>query len=245
MKKIILLVLLCFSTLAVKTQDFKEVKTAQDVVDNYLLAVGGADALKEVKSIQMKGKMASAEMNGENGGIEIYYSDKYVYMNISTAMFSMKQAIDFDKKKGWTLFGEMFKEMNEEELQKSQKSIEGTLWGNFLNPKASGITYLMLENEHVDGKDAYVIDLVKDGANFLTVFFDTKTFLKIKDAGSTTMTEYADFKETGDLKIVMPYTIKNKAGDVVLTEIKFNSKFNKKLLKKPEVKDSEDKKEDK
>lgn len=243
MKKIILLVVLCVFSSFTRAQEFKEVKTAQDVIDNYLLAIGGVDALKQVKAIHMKGKMATDELNGQNGGIEIYYSEKYVYMNISTAVFTMKQAIDFGKKKGWTMFGEALKDMKQDELERSKNSIEGTMWGNFLYPGERGVTYLLLENETVNGSDAYVVDLVKDGASFQTVFFDTKTFLKVKDATSTVSTEFADFKVTGDLKITMPYTVKNKAGDVLLTEIKFNSKFDKKLLKKPEVKEKEDNEE--
>lgn len=243
MKKTILLVVLCVFSISTRAQEFKEVKTAQDVIDNYLQAIGGVDALKEVKAIHMKGKMASAELNGENGGIEIYYSKKYVYMNISTTIFSMLQAIDFDKKKGWTYIGNMLKDMKEDEIEKSNKSIDGTLWGNVLNAKTNGVTFLLLENEQVDGKDAYVVELVKEGASFQSLFFDTKTFLKVKDATSNVSTEFSDFKETGDLKIVMPYTIKNKGGDVILSEIKFNSKFDKKLLKKPEVKEKENKDE--
>lgn len=240
MKKIILLVVLCVFSISTRAQEFKEVKTAQDVIDNYLKAIGGVDALKEINAIYMKGKMANAELNGDKGGIEIYFSDRYVYMNMSSTVFTMKQAIDFKKKKGWTMFGDVLKDMKQEELERSKNSIEGTLWGNFLYPEERGVTYLLLENEQVNGSEAYVVDLVKDGASFQTVFFDTKTFLKVKDATSTVSTEFADFKVTGDLKIIMPYLIKNKGGDVVLSEIKFNSNFDKKLLNKPEIKEKED-----
>ena len=243
MKKIILLVVLCFFSISTRAQEFKEVKTAQDVIDNYLLAIGGVEALKEVKSIYMKGKMASPEMNGENGGIEIYFSKKYVYLDIATAMINMKQAVDIGKKKGWTQFGTMVKDMKEDEIMKSSRSIDGTLWANYLNPDAAGIRFQLMDNEEIDGKEVYVVDLVKDSASILTAYFDPKTFYKVREAGSTVITNFEDFRSTGTQKIIMPYLIKNKTGDVVVSEIKFNSKIDKKLLEKPETEEKEEKEE--
>lgn len=234
-----ILVLLVFS---VKSQDFKEVKTAQDVVDNYIIACGGADELMTVESISMKGKMGEGD---QSGTINIYFSKKYVYMDINTEQFSMKQAIDITAKKGWVKFGTMIKDLNEEDINKNKKNIDGTLWSNFLDPKENGITFELLQNETVEGKDAYVVDLMRDSASITTAYFDAKTFYKVKEIKGGMTNEFSDFKKVGSTGIVMPYRIKSQSGDVTMTELKFNTKFDKKLLTRPKEEKDDTKQDDK
>ena len=227
-KAVILMFLLCFTAFS---QDFKKVSTVQDVVDNYITASGGADALKSVESISMKGKLGEGD---EPGSIYVYFSRKYLYLDIDTKQFKMKQAVDIEGKKGWTKFGTMINDFKEEDIAKQKKNAEGTLWSNFLDPKGSGITYELLQNEMVNGSDAYVVDQLRDGISVTTSYFDTKTFLKVKEIKGSMTNDFSDFRKTGDDDIVMPYMIKSVTGDVTITEIKFNTKFDKKLLKKPE-----------
>lgn len=236
LKVTILMFLMVFVTFS---QEFKKVENVQDVVDNYITATGGADALKSVESVKMKGTFGEGS---EGGSIEVYFSRKYLYMDLDTKQFKMKQAVDVDAKKGWTKFGTMLKDMKEEEITKQKKNAEGTLWANFLNPKDNGITFELLQNETVNGSDAYVVDQLKDGVSVATSYFDTKTFLKVRELKGSMTNDFSDFRKTGDENIMMPYKINSQQGDVTLTEIKFNSKFDKKLLKKPA--EEEDKKQD-
>ncbi len=226
----IIFAVLIFS-FSVISQDFKEVKTAMDVVDNYILASGGEDELRSVESLSMKGKMGEGE---ESGTIVIYFSKKYVYMNITTSQFALKQAIDIESKKGWTKFGTILKDLNEEEINKNRQNVEGSLWSNFLDPKANNIKFELLQNEKVDGKDCYVIDLIRDSTTYSTSYFDFRTFNKVKEIKGSMTNEFTDFRKVGSTGIIMPYSIKSQNGNVVMTEIKFNSKFDKKLLEKPE-----------
>ncbi|MEO8514664.1 MAG: hypothetical protein ABI543_13980 [Ignavibacteria bacterium] len=214
-----------------QSQDFKEVKTAQDVVDNYLIASGGAYALRSVESISMKGKIGDGE---ESGSVGVFFSKKYFYMDISTKKFAMKQVVDMEAKKGWTKFGTMMKDMTEEDITKNRKNAENSMWSNFLDPKSGGITFELLQNESVNGSDAYVVDQLKDGTSATTSYFDAKTFLKVKEIKGNMTNEFSDFRKTGKNDIVMPYKVKSQSGDVTISEIKFNGKFDKKLLKKPE-----------
>ncbi|MBE2228843.1 MAG: hypothetical protein IAE93_15915, partial [Ignavibacteria bacterium] len=114
MKTIIAVFVMFLAVFGVNSQDFKPVVTGQDVIDNYITASGGKDALKDIESIRMKGKIGEGSEAGE---LEIYFSKNYVYMDIGMKEFSMKQAIDVKKKKGWTKFGEMIKDMTEEEIK--------------------------------------------------------------------------------------------------------------------------------
>lgn len=222
------------------SQDFKPVKTAQDVVDNYITASGGKDAVASVESISMKGNMGDGE---QKGTIVIYFSKKYVYIDINTAQFSMQQAIDAGKKKGWMKFGSIIKDLKPEEIEKNSKNVEGSMWGNFVDPKKFGITYEMLQNETIDGKDCYVIDLIRDSLSSSTAYFDVNTFNKVREIKGGMTSDFSDFREVGSTGVIMPYNIKSQTGDVTITEIKFNSKFDKKLLTRPKD-DPEDKKDD-
>ena len=236
---ILLLIILVFT---LKSQDFKEVKTARDVIDNYILASGGEDVLKSVESISMKGKMGNDEEPGE---IELYFSNKYIYMDINSKMFSMKQAIDLGKQKGWMKFGTMIRDLKEEDINKSRKNSEGSLWKNYLDEKTSGITYELQQNETVNGNDSYVIDLLRDSVVFNTSYFDAKTFNKVREQKGSMTNDFSDFRKVGSTGIVMPYRVTSPSGDVSITEIKFNSKFNKKLLKKPEEEKKDSQEEEK
>jgi hypothetical protein len=214
------------------SQDFKSVKTAQDVIDNYIASSGGEEAISEVKSMYMKGKF---EGEGHTGSLEIFFGKSYFYMDINMSVFQMKQAVDFKKKSGWVMFGNSVKDMNEEEMNRSMKSSEGSLWGYYLEPAKYGITYQMMQNEEVSGTDTYVIEFIQNSATLLTAYFDIKSFNKIKQIKGNDVSEFTDFRKVGSTDVIMPYSIKNKNGDVAVEEIKLNSKFDKKLLKKPVI----------
>src|SRR4030095_4307251 len=230
--KLTIAVIICFmASHLIFSQTFKEVKTAQDVIDNYIEAVGGKSALEEVKTIRMKG---SIEGMGQGASLNIFFSNDYFYLEISSAMFQMKQAADYNNKKVWSVFGSSTKDMTSQELAKSKKNIESALWQYVLNPEKFGIKYEMLQNEKVNGNDVYVIDFKTDDSVVSTNYYDTKTFMKLRQVSGSDDSEYSDIREVGSSKVKMPYAIKNQSGDVVFSEIKLNEKFDKKLLKKPE-----------
>ncbi len=241
MKNLIIVFILFFTALTINAQDFKPVKTAKDVIDNYITAIGGSDALKEVESISMKGRIGEGD---ESGTLDIYYSSKYVYMDINMKQFTMLQAIDMVKKKGWMKFGKMVKDLKEEEIMKNKKRIDGSMFGKYLDPAANNITFELLQNEDVNGTDCYVIDIIQDSLSSSTEYFDSKTFNKVKENKGGMTSTFSDFKKVGSTDVIMPYRITSQTGDVTIAEIKFNSKFNKKLLTRPKDEDTEDTKKD-
>jgi hypothetical protein len=107
--------------------------------------------------------------------------------------------------------------------------------GLFLDPVKYGIKYNLLPNEKVSEKDAYVVELLQEDNVLMTSYFDAKTFDKVRQVKGNDDSEFSDFRTVGSTKVRMPYTIKGKNGDVTISELKFNSKFDKKLLNKPEV----------
>lgn len=232
MKNICVILGIILAVMCSFSQEFKTVKTSQDVIDNYIIASGGEEALKEVKSLFMKGEFSG---EGSTGTLEVYFGKSYFYMDLNMNVFNMKQAVDIKKKSGWVMFGNTVKDMTEDELNRNKKNSDGSMWGYYLEPAKYGITYQMMQNEEVSGKETYVIELVQDSATILTAYFDTKSFNKIKQVKGNDVSEFSDFRKVSSTDVVMPYSIKNKNGDVIVEQIKLNSKFDKKLLKKPEI----------
>ncbi len=214
------------------SQEFKEVKTAQDAVDNYLMAAGGEDAIREVKSVYSKGKVGS----DGSGSVEAYISRDIMYINAVTPHVSYIQSVDLKNKKGWTQVAGAVTDMKPEEIEHTIKRAESTLWGNFLDAKVKGITYELMQNENINGSDVFVVEVKKDGNTTGTAYFDSKTFNKVKETRGNNTTEFSDFRKVGTIGVVMPYRIISAMSDVTITEMEFNTKFDKKLLKKPEEK---------
>lgn len=223
-----LAVLVCIAS----GQDFKEVKTAQDAVDNYIKATGGEDAIRGVKTIYTRGKVGE----DGSGSVEALISRDIMYVNAVTPHVTYIQAIDFKNKTGWTEVAGTVTDMKPEDIESAVKRAESTLWGNFIDAKEKGITYELMQNENINGTDVYVIEIKKDGTTTGTAYFDSKTFYKVKETRGNNTTEFSDFKKVGSGGIVMPHRIVNAISDVTATVIEFNAKFDKKKLKKPEEK---------
>lgn len=224
-----ILAILIFLVYSAAGQDFKEVKTAQDVVDNYLKAIGGEDAVREVKSIYTKGKVG----DDGSGSVEAYMSRDIMYVNAVTPHVTYVQAIDLKNKTGWTQLTNTVTDMKPEDVEQAVKRAESTLWGNFLDAKDKGITYELMQNENINGNDVFVVEVKKDGTTTGTVYFDSKTFYKVKETRGNNTTEFSDFNKVGSSGVVMPHKIISAMSDVTATEIEFNTKFDKKRLKKP------------
>jgi hypothetical protein len=223
-------VLILFISVNLHSQNFKEVNNAQDVIDNHIAAIGGRDALDKIESVKMKGIIGEGE---SSGSLDIYFSDRYLYMDMNMMIFAFKMAYDKQKNKGWRKFGNKVDDLSKDELEANKRNTEGSMWKFYLNPSAYGITFEMLQNELIDSTDCYVIEVKKDNDVYSTEYFNRENFFKLREIKGGMVTDYSDYRRIENSDIIMPFNIKSQAGDVKLTEIKFNTKIDKNLLKKP------------
>ncbi len=233
MKKAIIVLIIFVFVRGIFSQDFKPVQTAQDVIDNYITANGGEANLRNIKSIKVTG---SFNMMGKDAPIDIYMAKGIMFMSFKAGELSITSAMDKEHKIGWSKFGDKIQDLQDNEIAANETEIESTLWGYYTDKAQYGISYDLLQNEKVADKDAYVIDFKKKDSVITTVYFDTKTFLRVKEVKSHQSSEYTDNKIVGSSGVYMPYDIKSEQGDFKITEYTFNSKLNKKLLEKPETK---------
>ncbi len=233
MKKLFFLLILSSTFYA---QQFKEVKTAQDVIDNHVTAIGGADALRQVTSIKMEG---SIEISGTPAPILYYVSNESYYVGVESVQFTFKTCYDGKNKTGWSQFGEKVTDFTEAQSKRTGESIVSLLWGYVLDPQKYNIVYKQLQDEKLNDADVYVIEFTRADTTVGTSYYDKKTFMQVKEIRGRNETENSDFKSVtalDDSKIMMPFSIKQQ-GTVIVKKYEFNKKLSKKYFKKPEQKE--------
>lgn len=224
-----LFVMFCFS---LYSQDFKEVKTGQDVIDNYITANGGLDNIKKTNSIEMSGNMS---FMGSSFPIKVYTSLDYFYMNADNPNFTFTIAINMKENKGWQNMLGQVKDVPEKEVERNRINVESMLWSYYTSPEKYGITYKLMQNEKIGDADSYVVDFMVKDSVIQTVYYDTKSFHKLKQVKGKSTSEYSDIRNADNSGVYMGYSIKTNQGDITVSEYKFNTEFDTNLLKKPAI----------
>lgn len=192
--------------------------TAEDVVNNYFNAIGGADKIAEVKSVVM----VSA---GNVQGIEITSEDKMMAPNkmtkVITGMGRVFSKVVFDGEKG-------YQEAQGRKIDFQAKQLEEMKAMKFPFMDEAYKTGKLDRIEPLEGNNAYVI-IYGD----TEVFYDVKTGLKVKEVKTAelpngnkvqTPTTFGDYKVVNGIKF--PHAIGQKMGPMSLNfevkEIKVN-----------------------
>ena len=228
---LLLITFIISSSVHLFSQDFKPVKTAQDVIDNYITANGGEENMKKIKTVTMSGSVSAMNMGFP---VSVYISTNYFYMKLESEMFGMVQVVDFKKRKGWMNFMNQVKDLTEEEITKAEKSMGGALWKYYLEKDKYNVSYKLLQDDTTNGKDCYVVEFSINDSTLNSVYFEKKTFNRLKLVDSKGTTSYYDIKEAGTSGIYLPFKIDQAQGDITVLKYEFNKKFDKKLLEKPE-----------
>lgn len=215
--------------------DFKEVKSASDVINNFVTTVGGADKIKKIKSETVKGKFAVEDFEGTFFG---YRSDS---INFATAegtmegkdMLLMKSFTTRDS--SWEFQVGGMREFTGDDLK---KKVEDLLTGGlkfYLNYAKDGYSAALKGSDSVRGIPCYVVSFSKSGNELKTNYFDKKTFYILKsEKPNGSILEYDDFRKVKG--IMKPFKIIQYAHAVVTQEIieyKFNEPLDVSLIKKP------------
>lgn len=195
--------------------------TPKVVLDNYIKAIGGADAVAKVKTLSVTGK---AEVPGAPQPVVITFKraeGKFMQDVTMEGMGSLqKQVINGDK--GYASGQGQKKDLTEEELKDSK--MELAPFAETLLLKSSDVTVEGIES--VDGKDAYVL---QNGNT--KYYYDVTTGLKTAEAQTmemmgqkmTQMTYYSDYKAVKGVQVA--HNIVQNVGfelNVKVTEVKIN-----------------------
>lgn len=188
--------------------------TAATVIDNYIKAIGGEQAVKGVNSM-----IYTAEAN--MGGMVIGYESKNTTKNQYALTISMggnpMQQVKFNGTTGYSLA-----QGQKTDFDASQNKDALLKAHPFMELNATDATLERMEQ--VDGKDTYVISF---GDSKMEAYYDKMSGLKVKETAEQeqmgqvmkTSTMYSDYQEVKGVKI--PHAVTQSMGP---REITFNVK---------------------
>lgn len=203
--------------------------TADQILDKYITAIGGKDALQKVNDLTM-----TMSSEGPMGTILITRKqklpNKFSMVINANGMEVMKQTGDGTK----VAMGGM-----QGSRTLDGPAAQGMTMANQLFPELhyaeNGVKSTVVGTEKVDGKDTYKLShTTADGSITWTDNFDTQTGLKVQSVmagrggqqGTMTST-YQDYKETNGVKF--PMTIQQQSARGPMTMTVDNIKINKGL----------------
>jgi len=236
MKKIILFFILVISVITAYTQEkFKEVKTAEDVIDNYITAIGGAEKIREINSETLTGML---NVQGMEIGFTTFRNDTMSFINAEgmahgTNMILLKSLTT--NTFGWEYQMNGLRDYEGDELLKKQREL---ITGNIsfvLNYKSKGYEFELKGTDTLNGKLCYKVELLKDGNVVRTSYYDHETFLlKEYFTSNDTRIEFDEYREVSGVYRPFKYIQKSPMElTIVFKEYIFNKMIDPDLLSKP------------
>ncbi|WP_170110241.1 M16 family metallopeptidase [Flavilitoribacter nigricans] len=179
--------------------------SAQDVIDNYVAAIGGADKLQTIKDMTMQ---MSASIQGQN--LETVIKRK------APDMMAMEMTVS-----GMTLMSQKYDGQQGKAVQQGQAvpldeaalaemKIQATL---FPETRLEELGYQMeLKGlEMLEGKKAYAVEMISPTGNKSTEYFDISNGLKIRsvvaNGGQNVVNDYDDYREVDGIKFPFKTTV--------------------------------------
>ncbi len=183
--------------------------TANDVIENYLKAIGGKDKLQKVTSLKQEMKMSVMGME-----IEINTIKKGNKFNLVQKQMGQEVIINYNGTKGYMTTPQGKKDLPADQVKEMEESAI-----NFfeLDYAKYGYEAVLAGNTKIEGRNAYKIEYKKAGKVAKTTFYDAGSFLNVNDIspqGENTILEHQTING-----IIFPKTskIKNQGMEIDAT----------------------------
>jgi hypothetical protein len=207
-------------------QTFKDVKTANDVLENAITALGGKDYLLSVKTLytdmstEMDGRKVhwiTKEMLPNKGAFQIVYNDRIVFQNW------------YDGKTGYEIINGNKRKADPEEFKSKQykKNIFNEL--DFIDPELWTIE--LVGEEKVNDENCYKIKAALINGELRNLYYSKSTFYMLREdklsnseKDSFSSVYFSGYKKFGGLTFctVMKFGDKEKAQVGKITELLVN-----------------------
>jgi outer membrane lipoprotein-sorting protein len=223
-------------------------QTADEVVDKYLAALGGKEALGKLTSRRAIGTITVATQVGDLGGpieIDTKLPNKgRVAIDLDLSAVGgdkMHQERKFDGTSGWTLNsmnGDA--EITGNELDNLRNNVFPT---PLLNYKTSGLKMEVLPKETLNGTAVVVLRATPKAGSATKLYFDAATYLLLRTVTTVNSAETGgDIEQTSDLAdyravdgIKVPFQITNsnplQSAVIKLTKVEHNVALDDALFK--------------
>ncbi|MGZ3867151.1 MAG: hypothetical protein ACXVC2_11605 [Bacteroidia bacterium] len=181
MKKILFSAFLLFTSASIITA-----QTVDEIIDKHILALGGKEKLKAIKSMRMT-------IKGQAQGFEFpveMLSKKNGCVKTTTTIQNMKmvQCYDANAKAGWftsPMMGDKKAQKMNEEQTKQVQDQGSKMESELLDYKEKGHTAEYLGKEDMDGDEVYLIKLNKKNGDISYYYIDVLTNLILKEKTKT------------------------------------------------------------
>ena len=195
--------------------------TADEVMNKYVAAIGGKDALMKVNDLTMN---MSADMNGNTVMItrKSKLPNKFSMVINANGMEVMKQTGDGTK----VVMGGMRGNSTVDGPAAQKMTAMNTLFPE-LHYAENGVKTTLVGPEKVDGKDTYKLShTLADGTDTWTDNFDATTGLKVQSVVTgkspqggemTTTSVYSDYKDKDGIKFPMTITQTSPRGPMTMS----------------------------
>jgi len=211
--------------------------TVQQVLDKYIAAIGGKEKLMAVKDLTMN---MEADAMGQKIEMKIAQKEpnKTYQAFIMGGMTQQESILNGDK--GKVSAGGQSQAMPEAQVADAQ---EQAILFTELQFEKLGYKSKLIGTENIGTTNAFVVETESPSGKKQTLFFDTKTFLKIKESSNvpgpngqimTVSTDLGDYQEVDG--ILFPFSRKLVGAapiplDLKITEIKVNSGLSDDMFK--------------
>ncbi|HYW95121.1 MAG TPA: pitrilysin family protein [Bacteroidales bacterium] len=199
--------------------------TAQDVINNYLKAIGGVKKLKKIKNVTTHAKTS---IQGMDINIVIYQKvpDKFMMDMKMNGNDIMKQVYDGEHGYIKSMMGEV--EVTGDTLAKMK---EQSMVMPALHYSDEGYKLELAGIEEINGQEAYVVNITSPGGFTSTAYFSTDSGLIIRNVsdigGNQQASNLSDYKEVNGVKYPFKRTTKMGPQEVTInvTEVDNKSKI--------------------
>ncbi|MGQ1946214.1 M16 family metallopeptidase [Geofilum sp. OHC36d9] len=197
--------------------------TATDIINKFVEAEGGREALKKVTDITTKATFTIQGMTIEIKTVQKAPAKLLVESKMGGNTMS-KQL--FDGENGWIISPRGNQKLSGNDLIELK---DNAILFPELDYEKNGFTMEMSGIENIDGAEAYKIIRTSTSGKQTTLFFDTTTGLKIREVSNTAQgivsTNIKEYQTVNDIKI--PSEIEQIVGpqsfNITITDVEFNT----------------------
>ena len=208
-----------------------ETLTADDIIARQLVAVGGLDKLRAIKSLRFEGKML---VNG--GAFQMHmvqYQKRPGFTRIEATLQGLTVVQAYDGVSGWQI--QPFQGRKDPEKLSADDTKDlidaADIDGPLVDYRAKGGKVEFLGSEDVDGTAAYKLRLTEKSRDQLVYYIDTQTLMTIRIATKrllrgredTRITDFGDYEKVAG--VYFPFESASGppgASDGDLTKIEFD-----------------------
>lgn len=198
--------------------------TADQIINNYITAIGGTKALKKVKDVTMK---AESAMQGQTITFDTYLKapDKMLFQVGSGTMVFAKQTYNAGKGVSFSPMSGETKPIEGDELASMKEN--ALMFAEMYYSTLGYTTELLGIEEQKDQKQFYKVQVNKSGDRKDVDYYDVATGFKTRSESKEGTIEYSDYKAVDG--IMFPFALTQSMGpqtfNLKVIDIKLNTKL--------------------